>query len=218
MTEQNFSGIIFDIDGTLLDSLDVWAKADEIFLSKLGIEYDKMISNDLKKLHFTSASQYFIDKFNLKMSLQEVMDSIIEIVRDQYLNEVKLKPFVKEYIDQEYKKGTKMCVATSNSKELAVMALENAGIKDKLLFILTSDDVQCGKEDPLIFHKSAEMLGLKESEIIVFEDSLHATLTTTKAGFYTVGIYDSHSDYEFDDLKNICNRTIKSFEEMLDEN
>ncbi len=215
MINKEYKGIIFDIDGTLLDSLDFWADADRQFLKNLGIAYDPSISTVLKTMHFTSASEYFVEKYNLDLTAEQVMESILGIVKENYFNKLCTKPFVKEYIEQENNKGIKMCAATSNLKYLAEGALKNAGIYDKMQFILTSDEVKCGKESPLIFHKSAEMLGLDKDEIIVFEDSVHAAESASKAGFYTIGIYDRHYEDEFRLLEGIADITVKSFEELL---
>jgi HAD superfamily hydrolase (TIGR01509 family) len=120
-----------------------------------------------------------------------------------------------EYIEAEYKKGIKMCAATSNSKILAEGALKNLGLLCKLEFVLTSDDVNCGKDSPLIFQRAAQMLGVPYEKVMVFEDSVHAAETAKKAGFYTTGVYDEHYSHEFDKLKSVSDRTIKSFEELI---
>jgi len=215
MTDKEYCSVIFDIDGTLIDSLDVWADVDKQFLSENGIEYSPDISGRLKTMHFVSASQFFIDEFGLDMSLELVMDRITELVKQKYFYEVKPKPFAGEYIDMLCKKGVKMCAATSNSRTLAEGALSNLGMLEKLEFVLTSDDVCCGKDSPLIFHRAAEMLGVSPENVIVFEDSVHAAETAKKAGFYTIGVYDEHYAHEFERLKSICDRTIKSFGELL---
>lgn len=212
---MDFKAIIFDMDGTMVDSLGVWAESDRIFLNRLGYEYDPSVSEAMKTMHYVSACEYLKKRFGIPMSAEDIGTDIMEIVKGKYVNEIPLKDGVFEFMQRQKEKGVKMCVATSNDKRLAEAALKSLGVYDMLEFIITSDEIGCGKESPVIFEKCAEMMGAVSSETAVFEDSVHAAESAYGAGFYTVGVYEENFSDDFEKLKSCTNRTIKSFKEML---
>ncbi len=207
--------VIFDMDGTLLDSMEIWTEADRTFLSGLGIAYDNSVSVALKKLHFNSACEYLKNYFSLEMSVTEIGERIMEIVRHSYLHEVSLKPYVREYISRLKSIGVKMCVATSNERSLAVGALENLGIYGDMEFVITSDEIGEGKENPKIFLEAAKRFEKFPEDIYVFEDSVHALLSAKVAGFHTVGVYEKRFADEFTVLQRDAEFTIRGFYELI---
>ncbi|MDE6745201.1 MAG: HAD family phosphatase, partial [Oscillospiraceae bacterium] len=126
--------IIFDMDGTLLDSLSVWADSDREFLAGLGFEYDPKHSLAMKTMHFDSACEYLVREFSLPLSAEETGKRILEIVEEHYINSVPLKEGAGEFLGLAYKSGVKMCVATSNKKTLAEASLNAKGIMEYMEF------------------------------------------------------------------------------------
>lgn len=211
---RDIKGIIFDIDGTLTDSLGVWTESDRIFLGRRGIVYNEEVSASLKSLHFISACAYLKELYHLEESVEQVGAEITEIIRDEYFHRVKLMPYVREFMDFCKSKGILMCAATSNSRELAEGVLKNNGIFNELRFLITSDEAGSGKEDPAIFHMCAEKLGLNAENIAVFEDSPHAAKTAYDNGFFTVGVNSGHFG-DFEALKNCTHLRTNSFETLI---
>ncbi|MCI7766752.1 MAG: HAD family phosphatase [Oscillospiraceae bacterium] len=211
---NNFKAVIFDIDGTLADSMGVWTESDRIFLSRRGIEYDIEVSAVLKSMHFMSAAEYLKNLYSLPESTEEVAREITDIVREKYFFEVKLMPYAKELIQSLSERGIKMCAATSNSRELAEGGLRHNGILESLEFIVTSDEAGSSKDDPKIFFMCAEKLGVSPSETAVIEDSPHAAKTAFENGFYTIGVNSGHFG-DFDALKGVVHRRIESFKELI---
>lgn len=207
--------IIFDMDGTLLDSLSVWADSDREFITGLGLEYEPKCSLAMKKMHFDSACEYLVKEFSLPFSAEETGKRILEIVEEHYINGVPLKDGAEEFLAAAKKAGIKMCVATSNKKSLAEASLKAKGIMDYFEFVLTSDEVGCGKESPEIFLKAAERLGTVPSETAVFEDSIHAVLSAKSAGFKVVGVYDPLCPEEFEEIEKYADMSVKSFKEVI---
>ena len=212
---MDVKAVIFDMDGTLVDSLRVWAESDIIFLNRYGYEYDPSVSEAMKTMHYISACEYLKEKFSIPMSVEDIGRSIMDIVKHKYVNEVPLKEGVYDFLLKLKADGVKICVATSNDKTLAEAALKSLGIYDMLEFIITSDEVGCGKESPVIFEKCAEKMGTKPSETAVFEDSVHAAESAYGAGFYTVGVYEENFRNEFEKLRSCTHKMIKSFKEVL---
>lgn len=211
---ENIKGIIFDIDGTLADSMGVWAESDAILLERRGIAYSREFSEAMRSLHFTSACEYLKEKFSLPESASEIGAEITEIVREKYFYEVKLMPFALEFAGECRKRGIKMCAATSNKRDLAEGVLKNNGFWEFLEFLITSDEVGSGKESPDIFYECARRLGTAPGETAVFEDSPHAAKTAYENGFYTVGMDSGHFD-DFEMLRGICHIRAQGFEEAL---
>lgn len=212
---MDIKAIIFDMDGTLIDSLDVWAESDRIFLEELGLPYNTSVSQAMKKMHYNSACDYIKETYSLEMPSEEIGRRIMEIVKDSYMHTIPLKPNVYEYLTAQQKKGIKMCVATSNDKGLAVGALKNLGIYDMMEFVITSDEVGIGKETPAIFIKAAEMLGFEPSETLVLDDSVHAVESAKSGGFIVGGVYGGKFTDEFELIKKKADFTITDFGELL---
>lgn len=209
--------IIFDMDGTLLDSLSVWADSDREFITGLGFEYAEKHSLAMKKMHFDSACEYLVREYSLPFSTEETGKRILAIVEEHYINDVPLKYGAEEFLEYAKKRGIKMCIATSNKKSLAEDALEAKGIKKYFEFVLTSDEVGGGKESPEIFLKAAERLGAVPENTAVFEDSIHAVQSAKAAGFTVVGVYDPLCPEEFAEIEKSADKTVKSFKELLKE-
>lgn len=209
--------IIFDMDGTLLDSLSVWVDSDREFLTGLGFEYTSECSLAMKKMHFDSACEYLVREYSLPFSAEETGKRILAIVEEHYISGVPLKDGAAEFLEYAKKSGVKMCVATSNKKALAEAALEAKGIKKYFEFVLTSDEVGCGKESPEIFLKAAERLGAVPENTAVFEDSIHAVQSAKAAGFKVVGVYDELCPEEFSEIEKCADMSVRSFAELLKE-
>lgn len=208
--------IIFDMDGTLLDSLSVWADSDRQFVSELGLEYDERHSLAMKKMHFDSACEYLVRELSLPFSAEETGERILKIVEENYINSP-LKEGAEDFIRAAKNAGVKLCIATSNKKYLAENALKNKDIGDFFEFVLTSDEVGGGKESPEIFLKAAEMLGASPRETAVFEDSIHAVLSAKSAGFRVIGVHDPMCPEEFEEIEKSADMAVRSFKELLKE-
>jgi len=212
---ERCKAVIFDLDGTLIDSVRVWLEADRAFAEENGRKYDPSLSERMKGMYFESACEFLIGALRLDITAREAGERIHELVSDAYINKVSPKPFAGEYISYLRKLGKPMCVATSNSRPLAEACLERLGMHAEMEFIITSDEVGCGKESGLIYLKAASMLGTKPSETAVFEDSPHGLKSASSEGFYTVGVISGDGLWEAADAESAADAVICSFEQLL---
>lgn len=212
--EREIKGVIFDLDGTIVDSMGMWRNLDEEFITGLGVEYNPQISKDIVGMTLEQAIEYFNKVLGLGKNLEEILHQWEEHLFYQYKYKIPLKHNVEKLIEKWHKNGIKLCVATLTEKELAAMVLERHGLIDKIEFILTVNEVGKSKLYPDIYLLSAEKMGLKPSECVVVEDSLHAMNTAKNAGF-TVYAVDEETVEEKEKIHLICDRYIHDFSELI---
>lgn len=212
--KHKYDAVIFDLDGTLIDSMWVWEKIDEEFLAVYGHEVPQNIDEELKGKSFTETALYFKERFNLPISVEEIKVIWNDMALEFYKTRVPLKEGVKTFLEELEQKGIKMGIATSNSIEVTESVLEALDVRKYFSKIYTSCQVGRGKEFPDIYLKVAEELGVKPERCIVFEDIPDAIKTVKKAGMSVCGIYDRqpenieqemkiHADYFINDYSEV---------------
>ena len=198
---KNIKGAIFDLDGTLLDSLWIWKDIDRRFLAKRGIEVPPDYMRDIGTMEYRQAALYTVKRFGLDETPEALMDEWSEMSVRAYASELKLKPKVREFLSGLRSRGVKLAVATSATREMCVPALKNNGVYELFENVSTTFEIGKGKDFPDVYLAAAEKLGLQPSECAVFEDSLRALETAKKAGFVTVGVFDKFSEGEAETVK-----------------
>lgn len=182
---MKIEGAIFDVDGTLLDSLSIWDSVGEKYLLSLGIQPEENLTETIQDMSLTQSAQYFQNTYGVEKSVEEIIEGINGIVRDFYLEKVQLLPGVKEFLDYLSLQKVKMVVATVSDKYLIEKALIRCEIRNFFSEILTCEEVGAGKDEPLIYEKALEELGTSKENTIIFEDAPYALETAEKAGFQT---------------------------------
>ena len=215
---MNIKSAIFDMDGTLVDSLFIW----EVLWSSFGEKFlgDKGFApsaEDDKKVRTTTLKDAMIlihENYSLGESGEELLNLANEIMIDFYSNDVMLKAGVAEFLEHLQKNGTKMCIASATAPELLTVAMEHLDLYKYFPKIFSCGAIGKGKDHPDVFLQAAEYLGAEIGETVVFEDSLVAIETAVKAGFKTVGIYD-RNNYGQDRIAKIANEYIADGETLL---
>jgi HAD superfamily hydrolase (TIGR01509 family) len=205
---------IFDLDGTLIDSMWLWEKVDIDFLSKRGFSLPSDLKECIEHLSFIDTAKYFKERFMLSQSIDEIMDEWNYMAYEQYANNILLKPGAKEYLHSLKLKGIKIALATSNSVPLLEAVLKNNEIYSYFDVVTTTNEVQRGKNFPDIYLLSAEKLGVKPDECIVFEDILPAVLGAKAAGMKVVGVHDFYSEYQRNEIVASADYYIYKYEDI----
>ena len=213
---DNRMGAIFDLDGTLLDSMGVWRKIDEDFLGKRGfiVPDDYLVAITSK--NFDAAAEYTKERFNLPESEEEIIKEWFDMAIEAYTNEVKLKAGVVDYLKQLKAEGIKIAAATSSDERLFRPCLTHCGIMEYFDAFTVTQEVKRGKGFPDVYQLAAEKLSLKSKQCVVYEDILKGVEGAKMDDFYVVGVEDIHSSYEKNEIMQLSDRYIVSFEELLD--
>ena len=195
-------GIIFDIDGVLLDSMMIWKDLGARYLQSRGVEPEEGLGDILFSMSMEQGADYLKEHYGLEESQGEVLAGISGMLERFYYDEVGLKPGVKELLKELKAKGIRMTAATSSPRLHVEKALARNGISEYLERIFTSAEIGASKHHADIYYAAAEFMGLKPGETLVFEDSLYALKTAKAAGFVTVGVYDANGESDQEGVKN----------------
>ncbi len=178
---NNIKGIIFDLDGTLVDSLWVWASIDDEYLKKYNLLVPENLNEEINHLSFTQTAEYFKKKFNIEDSIEEILKDWNSMALNHYSYDVKLKPGVYEFLKKLKAKGIKISLATSNSLELLTPCLKNNNIFQYFDAITTTDEVNKSKNFPDVYLLAAEKINTSPENCLVFEDILPAAMGAKSA-------------------------------------
>lgn len=203
-------GAIFDLDGTLLDSMFIWDTIGEDYLRTLGKEPHEDLRETFMTLTLEEAAEYYREHYGVTLSAKEIVDGVNTMVEGIYRTKVTLKPGVTEYLRRLKENGVKMCIATVTDRYLVEETLERFGVRWFFSEIFTCAEVGCGKDKPIIYRKALEYLGTTKEETYVFEDSMFALKTVKADGFPAVGIYDRHENRQ-GELKRLADYYIRDF-------
>lgn len=205
---------IFDMDGTLLDSMGMWRNVLPNYLKSLKLEYTG-INELVENMTFVEAAEYLSQKLELGKTSQEIYDEVQDSIAYEYDHNVELKPLVKEYLTHLQDEGIPAAVATLTDKHLAEKVLKRLDIYDLFQFILTVGEVGVGKENPKIYRECAKRLSLPEKECAVFEDAPYAIETAYNAGFISYGVFDPWQNYPPGFTDKYCHLFIQGYIELL---
>ncbi len=210
----NYKGAIFDLDGTLADSMGIWDEIDIEFLAKRGIRVPRDYMAEIAHLGAYETALYTIKRFNLG-DTPEGLIAEWTLMADERYARVKLKPGALEFLKHLRNNGIKIAVATATEKKLVMTALQATGISDYIDTVVTLADVKRGKEFPDIYLKCSEIFGINPEECLVFEDLLLALKGAKSGGFSAVAMYDEYSKNNLSEIKKVCDKLIYDFREMM---
>ncbi len=208
-------GVIFDIDGVLLDSMEIWTDLGARYVRSQGKEPEENLGAILFSMSMEEGAGYIRDHFLQEKTREEIIDSIQALIRDFYFYEVKAKPGAEKFMDALKNVGVRMTAATSSPREHVERALERNGLLRFISRIYTNSEVGSSKHSPEIYDIAAGSMGFDKSRICVLEDSLYALETAARAGYRTVGIYDEKGEPDQKGLEKKADVYVRDFAALM---
>ena len=212
---ENIKGAIFDLDGTLVDSMWVWKQIDLDYLKSKGYSLPENLNSEICHLSFTQTANYFKERFNLSDSIDDILNDWHKLAYNHYSKNIKLKDGVKEFLDKLKSKNIKIALATSNSHPLLEVCLKNNEIYDYFDSITTTDEVFNGKNCPDVYLLAAKKINVDPNECIVFEDILPAIKGAKAANMTVVAVQDEHSINDLEEILKTADKYINSYLELI---
>ena len=211
----NIKAAIFDLDGTLVESMNVWGNIDVNFLVKRGIPAPDDLFEHTAPLNAIAKAAYFKENYDINDSIEDIVNEFIDMGYKEYSANVRLKDGAKEYLDHLKSKGIKLSIATGNTPRLVEAALKSNDIYNYFDLVVTSDEVNNGKDKPDIYLHSAKKLKVQPDECIVFDDILPAVLGAKLAGMKVIAVYDKYAEHQIEDIKRNADHFVYNFDELL---
>ena len=194
---------IFDMDGTLVDSMGYWKRLGREFLAQKGVtENVEPVLERIKPMTMTESAALFIESFALSGTPESIAAEMNAVMDEHYRRDVPLKPGADRYLQALRSRGARLC-------------LERLGVADQFEFLLSCDAVGGGKDRPDVFFEAARRLGSAPADTAAFEDAIYAARTAKQAGFYTVGVYDENSAGRWMEMTALADETIRDWREAL---
>ena len=200
---------IFDMDGTLVDSMVYWKHLALEFLESKGVsDISPSVLEKIKPMTMTESAALFMEEYGLTGTPESVAVEMNAMMDEHYRRDIPLKPGVSAYLEVLRHKGVSMCVASATAKELMKACLTRLGVAHYFSFLLSCETVGAGKNRPDVYWEAARRLGAKPWEIAVYEDALYAARTAKEAGFYTVAVFDDSEKNHWEELTVLAHEAI----------
>ena len=202
---------IFDMDGTLIDSMVFWKNLAWEYLSGRGLtQIPGDLPERIRSMTMSQSAELFKREFGLTGDPQAQMNAMMEA---HYRRDIPLKSGGGEYLRDLHRRGVRMCVASA--EHLMARCLTRLGVREYFEFLLSCETVGAGKESPLVYHEAAARLGASPGEIAVYEDALYAVQTAKDAGFYVVGVHDDSAAWSWQTIAALADEIIVNWGEAV---
>ncbi len=208
--------VLFDLDGTLVDSMWMWKDIDMEYLGKYGITLPPELQEYIEGMSFSEVSAYFKEAFGIKESLEEIKSEWVSMAKYKYTHEVPLKPGALRFLKHLKEQGIPMGIATSNSRDLLDAVLESLEISPYFDCCMTSCEAGAGKPAPDIYLKVAKLLKTEPKDCLIFEDTPAGILAGNRAGIPVCAMADENSAGRKEQILQMADYYAETFDQVLD--
>ncbi|MCI9436451.1 MAG: HAD family phosphatase [Lachnospiraceae bacterium] len=212
---KNIGAVIFDMDGSLVDSMWMWRAIDIEYLGRYGIPLPENLQSEIEGMSFGETALYFKEHFPIPDSLEEIKQTWNRMAWDKYIYEVPLKKGIPEFLNGCRTHGIRLGIATSNSRELVENVAATHQLREYFTSIVTGSDVERGKPAPDIYLEAAGQLGILPSECLVFEDIVAGIQAGKNAGMRVCAVEDAYSAHDRERKKELADYYIEDYMDLF---
>ena len=212
---NNIKACLFDMDGTLLDSMHIWKDIDIEFLGRFGYELPPTLQREIEGMSFWETACYIKDRFHLPPSIEEIMNIWNEMAFQKYSEEIFFKEGAFEFVKMLKEKGIRTAICTSNSRELVNAVAEHLGFMPYFDTIITSCEVGAGKPAPDIYLEAAKRVGVEPEHCLVFEDIVTGLTAGKRAGMKLCAVEDVYSADQKEAKKAMADYYVENYLDLL---
>lgn len=213
---ENIEAVIFDVDGTIADSMWMWKRIDKEYLEKFGIPLPDTLQAEIEGWSFYETAVYFRKRFQLSDPVEKIMADWNEMAWEKYEKEVPLKSGVRDFMQLCKSRGIKMGIATSNSRELFKTVERIHGLTEYISCIRTGSEVQKGKPAPDIYLAVAKELQVAPEKCLVFEDLTAGIMAGKNAGMKVCAVQDAYSLDSDREKRQLADYYIEEFGQIVE--
>lgn len=214
---RNIEAVLFDLDGSLVDSMWIWREIDITYLGRFGISLPEGLQADIEGMSFSETAEYFKKRFQIPDSVEKIKDDWNRMAWDKYTYQVPLKEGAREFVEYCKEKGIRLGIATSNSRQLVENVMKVHGLLDYFDGIVTACDVEKGKPSPDVYLEAARKCNAIPEKCLVFEDIVPGIMAGKAAGMKVCAVWDEYSHYQDEEKKRLSDYFIIDYFDIMAE-
>ncbi|MDO5402892.1 MAG: HAD family phosphatase, partial [Eubacteriales bacterium] len=207
--ENDMLNYIFDMDGTLLDSMPYWRRLAREYLISKGISIPENFDEITYTMDLNESSRYFIEKFHINMTSEDMKEEVIELIKYHYAVDIPPKPGVIEFLKKKRDEGCRMCIFTTSDRKCAESSMKRLGVFECFENIFTVYDIGINKKHKESYIKICELMNFKPEETWVYEDVIHGVESAKSAGCKVAAVYDEDSAHIWKEISKKADKVIK---------
>ena len=212
---NDIKAVLFDLDGTLVESMSMWGDIDVDYLKKFHKPVPEGLQKAIEGLSMYQTAVYFKENFAIEDSLEEIMDEWNRMAYEKYTTEIPLKPGARAFLNGLKDKNIPCGIATSNSRILTEAILKSHQVENYFSVMVTGDEITNGKPDPEVYLEAAKKMGVAPEHCLVFEDIPFGIIAGKRAGMTVCAVEDAYSMKDMEEKIRLADFYIKSYEELL---
>ncbi len=216
LIDKKIKACLFDMDGTLIDSMGLWKEIDKEYFAMYNIPMPEVYPKEIEGLSVVDVAKYTKSHYPFPRSVEEMLDDWNKMAHQHYSSEVEFKKGAKEFLLWCKKNGIKTGIATSNSNYLFDAVSKHLGFDKLIDAYITGEEVHKGKPDPECYLAVARKLNVDPKDCLVLEDLVAGIEAAIAAGMHTCAISDAYSEYQSDKKKELADYYIDDYRHLSD--